>query len=142
MGRVGRAHGRDGSFYVDGADHELAVGTEVSVGPHRAVVDRRGGTDQRPLVHLADLDGGELRGQPLLVDEPLEPGEYLASDLVGCEVPGVGRIERVVNGPSCDLLETVPDGVLVPFVSDAIERIDLDARVVEVDRAFLGLDES
>jgi 16S rRNA processing protein RimM len=141
VGRVGRSHGRDGSFYVEGADHELAVGTEVSIGPHRAVIDRRGGTDARPLVHVAGLDASDLRGRPLLVDEPLEEGEYLAADLVGCEIPGVGRIERIVNGPSCDVLEAGPDGTLVPFVADAIERVDLDARVVEVDRSFLGLGE-
>ena len=44
--------------------------------------------------------------------------------------------------PSCDVLEVGEDGVLIPFVSDAIERIDLAARVIEVDTAFLGLDES
>jgi len=35
-GRVGRAHGRDGSFYVEGADHPLAVGTTASPAPSGA----------------------------------------------------------------------------------------------------------
>jgi ribosomal 30S subunit maturation factor RimM len=30
------------------------------------------------------------------------------------------------------------DGTLIPFVSDAIARIDLDAREIHVKREFLG----
>jgi ribosomal 30S subunit maturation factor RimM len=68
---------------------------------------------------------------------PLGEGEYAADDLVGCRVEGVGVVERVVNGPSCDVLEV--GDVLIPFVEDAIVSLDLDARVIEVDRSFLGL---
>jgi 16S rRNA processing protein RimM len=134
---VGRAHGRDGSFYVSGADAAFAVGTRVSVGAATAVVERRAGTDERPLIRLAGIDPREHAGEPLLVHEPLEEGEYAAGDLVGCEVPGIGRVERVVNGPSCDVLQV--GEVLVPFVSDAVRRVDLEERVIEVDREFLGL---
>jgi 16S rRNA processing protein RimM len=137
VGRVGRAHGRDGSFYVEGADSPLAAGTPVVVAGRETRVERRAGTDERPLVRLAGVDGREVRGEALLADEPMGEGEYAASDLVGCEVPGVGRVERVVNGPSCDVLEV--GGVLVPFVADAIRRVDLEKRLIEVDREFLGL---
>jgi len=78
----------------------------------------------------------------VLVDQaesPLEEGEWLVSDLVGCEVEGLGYVERVVGGPSCDVLEVGADGVLIPLVSDAVKRVDLERRVIEVDRAFLGL---
>ena len=137
-GRVGRAHGLDGSFYVNGADSGFAVGTTVLVGDRETVVERRAGTDQRPLVRLAGIDPREHSGAQLLVDEPLAEGEFDAADLVGAEVPGVGRVERVVNGPSCDVLEV--GDVLIPFVSDAIESVDLERRVIEVDREFLGLE--
>jgi ribosomal 30S subunit maturation factor RimM len=30
------------------------------------------------------------------------------------------------------------DGTLVPFISDAIERVDLDAREIRVRAGFLG----
>jgi 16S rRNA processing protein RimM len=148
VGRVGKAHGRDGSFYVDGASHSLDVGTRVSVRDAEREVDRRGGTDDRPLVHLSGLesrdDAAALRGEPLLVvasQAPLEADEWLAEDLIGCEVPGLGTVRRVISAPSCDLLEVGPDEVLVPFVSDAVKRVDTAARLIEVDLDFLGLDQ-
>lgn len=141
MGRVGRPHGRDGSFYVDGADSDFAEGTTVEVAGRRAVVERRAGTDARPLVRLSGVDPREVRGESLAVDEPLAEGEYLAEQLIGCEVPGVGTVRRIIPGPSCDVLDVGDAGILVPFVADAVKRIDVEARIVEVDRAFLGLDE-
>ena len=142
VGRVGRPHGRDGSFYVEGASHPLPEGLEVTVAGRSTRIERRAGTDQRPLVRLEGIDGREVRGEPLLAaetDAPLEEGEYLSADLVGCEVPGIGTVRRVIAAPSCELLEVGDDAVLVPFVSDAVSRIDLQNRVIEVDRDFLGL---
>ena len=135
-GRVGRPHGRDGSFYVEGAAHPLPAGTEVFLGERRHQVDRRAGTDQRPLVRLAGLDDpGAARGSLLLVDVGLEEGEWLASELVGRSVPGRGRVVRVLDGPSCSVLE-LEDGSLVPFVSDAIRSIE--GGEIRVDEHFLG----
>jgi 16S rRNA processing protein RimM len=137
-GRVGKAHGRDGSFYVEGAVHDLPTGTAVTVAgrPHR--IDRRAGTRQRPLVRLAEIDDPRaLRGELLLVEEELGEGEWLAGDLVGCRVTGLGAVARVLDGPSCDVLE-LEDGTLVPFVSDAIVSIDATARTIEVNIDFLG----
>ena len=144
-GSVGRPHGLDGSFHVTRPTEELAVGTEVEVGGRRAVVERRAGTPERPIVRLAgvaDRSGAEaLRGETLLVPVgELAEGEYLTEDLVGCEVPGLGRVTRVLALPSCEVLEVGDDALLVPLVSDAVRRIDLDERVIEVDRGFLGLD--
>ena len=137
-GRVGKPHGRDGSFYVEGATDPLAAGTLVVLGEDRREVVRRAGTDDRPLIRLAGLDDpGSLRGEALLVEVELGEGEWLASDLVGCAVPGRGRVVRVLDGPSCSVLE-LEDGTLVPFISDAIERVDLEAREIHVNRDFLG----
>jgi 16S rRNA processing protein RimM len=81
-----------------------------------------------------------LRGERILVDGgELSEGEYLKADLVGCEVPGLGEVRRVIEAPSCDLLEVGEEGVLVPFISDAVKRVDTDARVIEVDPDFLDL---
>jgi len=140
-GRVGRPHGRDGSFWVDGATSELSEGDEVVVDGRRARVERRDGSEQRPLMRLAGVtDRGAaaaLRGEPLLVDAALGEEEWLARDLVGCAVEGMGQVARVLEGPSCDLLE-LQDGTLVPLVGDAVSRVDTDAGVIEVDRGFLG----
>jgi 16S rRNA processing protein RimM len=96
------------------------------------------------LTGIDDRDAAEAaRGLELVADvaaAPAPAGEWDASELVGCEVPGVGLVRRVVAAPSCDLLEVGEDGVLVPFVSDAIRRVDTDARVIEADLRFLGLE--
>jgi 16S rRNA processing protein RimM len=123
-GRVGKAHGRDGSFYVEGPDHPLSEGTSVVLAGRACAIERRGGTDERPLVRLSGVeDPRPLRGELLLVDVELREGEWLASDLIGCSVAGRGSVVRVLDGPSCSVLE-LEDGSLIPFVSDAIRSID------------------
>jgi 16S rRNA processing protein RimM len=122
-GRVGRPHGRDGSFYVDRPQHPLPEGTSVMAAGSARTVERRAGTDDRPLVRLSGLDDPrQLRGELLLVEAELGDDEWLAADLERCTVPGHGRVLRVLEGPSCSVLE-LEDGTLVPFVSDAIRSV-------------------
>jgi 16S rRNA processing protein RimM len=140
-GRVGRAHGRDGSFYVEARDHPLGEGTAVVLAARTHTIERRAGSDERPLVRLSGLVDREavteLRGELLLVEDELGEGEWLAADLVGCEVAALGTVRRLLDAPSCDLLE-LDDGTLIPFVSDAIVSVDPAARRIEVRREFLG----
>ena len=137
-GRVGKPHALDGSFYVDGPGHELPEGTTLTIAGAEHRVERRAGTDERPLIRLGGVDDARpLRGELMLVEGELAEGEWLASDLAGLRVPGLGTVARVVDGPSCSVLE-LDDGTLVPFVSDAVERIDLDAGEIHVNEKFLG----
>ena len=137
-GRVGKPHGLDGSFYVEGPRDELPEGGSVVLAGRSHQIARRAGTDDRPLIRLAGIeDPAPLRGEILLIEGELAEDEWLASDLVGCSVPGLGTVTQVVDGPSCSVLE-LDDGTLIPFVSDAIDRIDLDAREIHVNREFLG----
>jgi 16S rRNA processing protein RimM len=137
-GRVGKPHGLDGSFYVDTPRHELAEGTALTVSDSVLRVARRGGTDERPLIRLEGVDDPRpLRGELLLVEDELAEDEWLASDLVGCTVPGRGRVVQVVDGESCSVLE-LDDGTLIPFISDAIERVDTEAGEIRVNEGFLG----
>ena len=147
VGRVGKAHGLDGSFYVVRPSHLLPLGMTLTVGGRTASIERRAGTDQRPLIRLSGISDREsvaaIVGEALmadLADAPLESDEWLSADLIGCEVPGVGKVTRVIEGPSCVVLEVGTDGVLIPFISDAVKEIDVEARRIEVDRVFLGLD--
>jgi 16S rRNA processing protein RimM len=139
-GQVGRPHGRDGSFYVDDPREPLEEGATVTLAGAERAIERRAGTAERPLLRLAGIeDPRPLRGEPLLLESELEEGEWLAAELVGCEVEGVGSVERVLDGPSCSLLET-GDGTLVPFVSEAILAIDVGAHRIRADLGYLGLE--
>jgi 16S rRNA processing protein RimM len=157
-GRVGRAHGLDGSFYVTGAVARLlALGGEVRLRGRSARIERRAGTDERPIVRLEgvrDRAGAEsLRGEQLTVAAArapeLEEGEWWAHELEGCEVLSggelLGRVVRLVELPSCEALEVGAgpreQPLLVPMVRDAIGEIDVAARRIEVDGDFLGLRE-
>ena len=111
---------------------------------HRVVSVR--GTPRRPLLRLGGVetreDAAGLGGELVLVhapDESLADGEWLTDDLVGCRIEGLGKVRRVIGGPSCDVLE-LDDGTLVPLVSDAVCSVDPVARRIEVNRGFLGLE--
>jgi 16S rRNA processing protein RimM len=135
-GRVGKPHGRDGSFYVERAAHALPEGLTVFLEQRPHAISRRAGTDDRPLIRLSGLDDpGAFRGEPLLVDERLGADEWVASELLGSSVPGHGRVVKVLDGPSCSVLE-LSDGKLVPFVSDAIRSVRPGQILLNED--FLG----
>jgi 16S rRNA processing protein RimM len=143
-GRVGRPHGLDGSFYVEAANHELFPGTVLNLGGVEREVERRAGTEERPLVRLSGITDRDaaaaLRGELLLISEdhsPLEEGEWLAGDLEGCVIPGFGTVSRVLGAPSCDLLE-LDDGTLVPLISDAVRSIDVERGRIDINPDFLG----
>ena len=165
-GRVGRAHGLDGSFYVTGARARLlALGTLVRVAARASTLSarvvRRAGTDERPIVRLQGVEdrgaAEALRGAELTVDlagaPSLEPDEWWAGELEGCEVfdgeRRVGTVKRLVELPSCEALEVylaASEGgeamqsagdLLIPMVRDAIRHVDVVGRRIEVDMAFL-----
>jgi 16S rRNA processing protein RimM len=151
---VGRAHGLDGSFYVARAEPDLLrEGGTVLVAERVARIERRAGTDARPIVRVEGCASREeaqaLRGTALLVrleDAPaLEEGEFWAHDLAGCDVwdseRRVGRVVRMRALPSVEVLEVEReegDELLVPLVGDAIRDIDVAARRIEIDLEFLG----
>jgi 16S rRNA processing protein RimM len=156
VGRVGRAHGLDGSFYVTRPRGRLlTLGTKVNVAGTSTAIVRRAGTEQRPIVRLdgvGDREGAEaLRGSELSVeprDAPvLGEGEWWAHELEGCAVADdrrlLGTVTRLVELPSCEALEVrLPDGgepVLVPMVKDAVRSVDVAARRIDVDLEFLNL---
>jgi 16S rRNA processing protein RimM len=153
VGTVGRPHGLDGSFHVlDPTPEALTLGALVRVGERDRAIERRAGTDPRPIIRLegcADRDAAKaLRGAELLLAREqapaLEADEWWAQDLEGCAVRDgareVGRVARLLALPSCEVLEVMREGgpLLVPLVSDAVRSVDVDARVIDVDLQFLG----
>jgi 16S rRNA processing protein RimM len=154
-GRVGRAHGLDGSFYVRDANPQLLeLGVEVLVDGRPSRIARRSGDDGRPIVRVegfSDRMAAEgLTGQPVMVrrsEAPeLEPDEWWADDLVGSAVHDAGRevgtVVRLLAMPSCEVLEVArPDAggeLLVPLVSDAVRSVDVEGKRIDVDLRFLG----
>jgi 16S rRNA processing protein RimM len=151
-GRVGKPHGLDGSFYVvDPAVSLLGVGTQVWAGETETTIVGRKGTDARPILRLAlattrealdALRGNELR-VPRTAAPSLDEDEFWAEDLVGCTVLAgareLGEVRRLVGYPSVEVLEV--GDLLIPMVRDAILGVDVAARRIEVDAAFLGLGE-
>jgi len=145
-GRIGRAHGVDGSFYLEHPSRALEVGATVTAGGTARRVERSAGTAARPLVRLSGVadrtDADALRGEDVLIDDeetPLDADEWLADDLVGCRVEGLGEVTKVVSAPSCDLLVVGESEILVPFVRDAVRSVDSASRRIEVDLEFLAL---
>lgn len=153
-GRVGRAHGLDGSFYITGARPRLlAEGGEVTVAGSVRRILRLAGVKQRPIVRLDGVDdrtaAEALRGQSLTVAQAQAPvlgeGEWWAHELEGCVVCDgkrlLGTVSRLLELPSCEVLEVQrEDGrqLLVPMVRDAVRDVDVPAGRIDVSLDFLG----
>jgi 16S rRNA processing protein RimM len=155
VGRVGRAHGLDGSFHVTRPDERLLDGVrELHVGGRVLRIERRAGTPARPILrfegHASREDVEAMRGAPLQVPETalpaLDEDEYWAHELEGCTVADgdrvVGTVRRLMPLPSCEALEVArAEGggdLIVPLVRDCVRRVDVAARRIDVDLAFLG----
>jgi 16S rRNA processing protein RimM len=153
-GRVGRAHGLDGSFYVTRARPRLLeLGTDVTIAGRAMKIVRRAGTEQRPIVRVGDVEdraaAEALRGLALIVaarDAPeLAEGEWWAHELEGCVVVDgartVGTVSGVIELPSCEALEVQPRAggraLLVPMVKDAIRAVDPAAARIDVNMDFI-----
>jgi 16S rRNA processing protein RimM len=147
LGAVGRPHGLDGSFRVDGAVDWFAYdrGQRLLVaGEERRIAARR--SEQPPVIRLegvADRDAVEaLRGAALelpveRLPEPEEDAFYVF-DLVGCAVScqdrTVGVVREVLERPANDVLVLDAGGqeLLVPFVRDAVPEVDIEGRRLEL----------
>jgi 16S rRNA processing protein RimM len=139
----------------------LAAAASLILDGRPVAIERHDGTPARPILRLAGVGSREaveaLRGSDLYVPRdaapPLEEDEWLAEDLVGCRVVdgerAVGVVAKLLPYPSCELLEVQrPDtdparpakALLVPLISDAVRTVDVQARQIDVDLAFLGED--
>jgi len=156
VGRIVRPHGNRGQVVVapetDFGAVRFAVGAIVAmlsddeVRPVRIVASRE--HDGRWIVGLegvATIDEAErLRGRELRVPagalHALKAGQFYVHDLAACEVRTadgrvVGRVGRVEFGTGTPVL--VVNGargeVLVPLAEEICRRVDLAAKVIEID---------
>jgi 16S rRNA processing protein RimM len=140
IGRVGRPHGLDGSFFVEGASERegaFSVGTVVDVGGERAeIVASKRGAQGRPVIRL---DRSVPRGATLAVPREALPelpeDEYYAFQLVGLVVEEeggrvLGQVREVLDYPANDVLE-LDSGVSLPLVEACVRQVDLgNGRIV------------
>jgi 16S rRNA processing protein RimM len=150
VGRVGRPHGLDGSFFVEHASDDperFAVGAVLHVEGEAARVDASKRSGGRPVIRL---DREVPRGADLTVPRdalpPTAEGEYYAFQLVGLEVEEeggrtLGRVVRVAPGVANDVLE-LDSGLALPLVEDCVREIDLELGRIVVAPGFAPASES
>lgn len=145
IGRVGRPHGIDGAFVVEGACDEpgrFEVGASLLVNgePATIVLSRRVGSGRCAI----KLDRPVERGAELSVTREalprLDADSFYVADLVGLVVEEEGRergiVRDVLPGAANDNLE-LDNGLLVPLVEDAIAAIDLERRRIVLNAGFI-----
>jgi 16S rRNA processing protein RimM len=145
VGRVGRPHGLDGSFFVEdgSADPErFQVGAELYVRgrPARIVGSKRAAGGRQ----VIRLDAAVARGEELTVPRSglprLDDGSFYVFELIGLEVVeeggrSLGRVHDVVEGVANDVLE-LESGVALPMHEECVRRVDLASGTIEVARGY------
>jgi 16S rRNA processing protein RimM len=135
VGRVGKPHGLDGGFFVEGASERanvFAEGATLQAGgePATVVVSRRG-SGGRPVIRL---DRDVERGTELSVSRTTLPSlsdedEFYVFQLVGLRVEEeggrlLGRVREVLEYPGNDVLE-LDSGASLPLVEACVRQVDL-----------------
>ena len=152
IGRIGRAHGVRGDLFVevrtDEPELRFAVGSSVLTSDGKTLkIAMTKWHSGRMLAHFEGYDdrtiAETLRNLDLSIDVdptelPEDPDEFYDHQLIGLRallVDGtlVGEISEVIHLPSQDLLAIKRDGLpeaLVPFVTEIVPEIDLEAGTV------------
>ncbi|HUJ55071.1 MAG TPA: ribosome maturation factor RimM [Gaiellaceae bacterium] len=145
IGRVGRPHGLDGAFFVEGAsgrDEAFASGATLYAGgePATVVASRRGAGGRQ----VIKLDRTVERGAELAVERAslpaLESDEFYVFQLVGLAVVDgggrvLGRVRDVLEYPANDVLE-LDSGASLPLVEACVRQVDVAGGRIVVAEGF------
>jgi 16S rRNA processing protein RimM len=135
VGRVGKPHGLDGAFFVEGPSGRKDVfaggATLYADGEPATVVASRRGSGGRPVIRL---DRHVERGTALAVARETLPDlgdddEFYVFQLVGLSVEEesgrlLGRVREVLEYPANDVLE-LDSGASLPLVEACVRQVDL-----------------
>jgi len=157
VGRITRAQGVRGEVVVDvrtdDPDARFVEGAVLATEPERAgplTIGRLRWQGTKLVVrfrNVPDRDAAEaLRGVRLVVDvpddeRPEDPDEFYDHQLVGLQAvtvggEAIGTVHEVLHLPAHDVLairRADDSEVLVPFVSEIVPDVDLDAKRILVD---------
>jgi 16S rRNA processing protein RimM len=146
VGRVGKPHGLDGGFFVEGAserDDVFAAGATIYVdGEQAKVAGSRRGAGGRPVIRLdRRVDrGSELAVPRATLPELADDDEFYVFQLVGLSVEDesgrqLGRVREVLEYPANDVLE-LDSGASLPLVEACVRQVDLTGRRIVVAVGF------
>ncbi len=145
IGRVGRPHGLDGSFFVEGPSDRpgaFAVGAVVFAnGEPLKIVSSKHGSQKRPVIRLERrVDRGAELAVPRESLPPLGEDEYYSFQLVGLAVEEeggrvLGRVRDVLDYPANDVLE-LDTGLSLPLVEACVRKVDLESGRIVVAQGF------
>ena len=145
MGRVGRPHGVDGSFFVEDAseaEERFSRGATLHVdGTPAEIVESKLGAGGRRVIKLdRHAPRGATLGVPRAALPDPEPDSYYVFQLVGLAVEeeggrALGVVADVENAPANDVL-VLDSGALLPLVDSCVLEIDLDGGKIVVAAGF------
>jgi 16S rRNA processing protein RimM len=144
VGRVGRPHGLDGSFFVEDASENparFALGESLWVGGEELGIVSSKRSGGRPVIRLERrVERGATLEVPRESLLPPEPDSYYVFQLVGLEVAEeggavLGRVADVAPGVANDVLE-LDSGLALPLVEACVREVDLEAGRILVARGF------
>ena len=145
VGRVGRPHGLDGSFFVEEPsddDRWFETGARLLVeGVESKVVAARRGAGGRPVIRLdRTVPRGETLEVPREALPPTEEDEYYIFELVGLSVVEeggavLGTVTDVEPGVANDVL-TLDSGLALPMVSECVRHVDVAGGRILVAAGF------
>jgi 16S rRNA processing protein RimM len=146
VGRVGKPHGLDGGFFVDGAsDREEVFATGATLyaagEPAAIVLSRRGSGGRRVIALNRKVErGAELAVARSSLPQLGEDDEFYVFQLVGLSVEDengqlLGRVREVLEYPANDVLE-LDSGASLPLVEACVRQVDLTGGRIVVAVGF------
>jgi 16S rRNA processing protein RimM len=145
VGRVGKPHGLDGSFFVEQASQDearFAEGATLHIDGEAATVVASKRSGGRPVIKL---DREAPRGAELSVPRselpPTDEHEYYAFELAGLAVEEeggreLGHVTEVQPGVANDVLQ-LDSGLALPLVDACVLEVDLENRRILIARGFV-----